>query len=165
MRSVKADELSLAEFDEIIDVRAPCEFAEDHLPGARNLPVLSDEERVIVGTNGYSAEDLPPWFAARYMPTQSSVIVTRPLTEAELAAQGWTSHQASYDTRHLLHYFRLMPDSRMLFGVRGGLLSLEEACQRYTLTVEEFLSWQRSIERHGLPGLRATRVQQYRDHQ
>ncbi len=80
-------------------------------------------ERVIVGTNGYSAEDLPPWFAARYMPTQSSVIVTRPLTEAELSAQGWTSHQASYDTRHLLHYFRLMPDRRMLFGVRGGLLS------------------------------------------
>ncbi|MGJ8618575.1 MAG: NAD(P)/FAD-dependent oxidoreductase, partial [Sulfitobacter sp.] len=31
--------------------------------------------------------------------------------------------QASYDTRHLLHYFRLMPDNRMLFGVRGGLMA------------------------------------------
>ena len=80
-------------------------------------------ERVIIATNGYSSEDLPPWLAARYMPTQSSVIVTRPMTEAELAAQGWTSQQASYDSRHLLHYFRLMPDNRMLFGVRGGLLS------------------------------------------
>ncbi len=37
-------------FDDIIDVRAPSEFAEDHLPGAINLPVLSDEERAQVGT-------------------------------------------------------------------------------------------------------------------
>jgi tRNA 2-selenouridine synthase len=40
----------LAQFDEIIDVRTPAEFAEDHIPGAINCPVLSDEERVIVGT-------------------------------------------------------------------------------------------------------------------
>ena len=40
----------LGEFDEIIDVRTPAEFAEDHIPGAINCPVLSDEERIIVGT-------------------------------------------------------------------------------------------------------------------
>ncbi|WP_239688556.1 tRNA 2-selenouridine(34) synthase MnmH [Aquitalea magnusonii] len=40
----------LAEFDEIIDVRSPAEFAEDHLPGAINCPVLDDEERIRVGT-------------------------------------------------------------------------------------------------------------------
>lgn len=39
-----------ATFDTIIDVRAPSEFAEDHVPGAINLPVLSDEERARVGT-------------------------------------------------------------------------------------------------------------------
>ncbi|APE44984.1 FAD-dependent oxidoreductase [Sulfitobacter alexandrii] len=82
-----------------------------------------EAQRVIIGTNGYSSEDLPAWLAARYMPTQSSVIVTRPLSQQELGAQGWTSGQASYDTRHLLHYFRLMPDNRMLFGVRGGLMA------------------------------------------
>lgn len=38
------------EFDEIVDVRTPLEFAEDHIPGALNAPVLSNEERVIVGT-------------------------------------------------------------------------------------------------------------------
>lgn len=37
-------------FDEVIDVRTPSEFAEDHIPGALNLPVLSDAERVQVGT-------------------------------------------------------------------------------------------------------------------
>lgn len=40
----------LAEFDEIIDVRSPAEFAADHIPGAVNRPVLTDEERVKVGT-------------------------------------------------------------------------------------------------------------------
>lgn len=37
-------------FDDIIDVRAPAEFAEDHIPGAISLPVLSDAERAKVGT-------------------------------------------------------------------------------------------------------------------
>jgi tRNA 2-selenouridine synthase len=40
----------LADFNEIVDVRTPLEFAEDHIPGAINAPVLSNEERVIVGT-------------------------------------------------------------------------------------------------------------------
>lgn len=47
-------------------------------------------------------------------------------------------------------------------AVRAGLLSLEEACERYSLSVEEFLSWQRLIDRYGVRGLRATRVQHYR---
>jgi tRNA 2-selenouridine synthase len=50
MKTIDAAALDLGRYDEIIDVRAPTEFSEDHLPGAINLPVLSDEERVIVGT-------------------------------------------------------------------------------------------------------------------
>ena len=52
--------------------------------------------------------------------------------------------------------------AEVVAAVRGGLLSLEEACSRYTLTVDEFLSWQFSIDQHGLAGLRTTRIQQYR---
>ncbi len=52
--------------------------------------------------------------------------------------------------------------AEVVMAVRGGLLTLEEACERYTLTVEEFLSWQKAIEQFGMKGLRATRVQQYR---
>lgn len=52
--------------------------------------------------------------------------------------------------------------AEVVAGVRAGIISLEEACQRYTLSVEEFLSWQRSIDRHGLRGLRTTRIQDYR---
>ena len=52
--------------------------------------------------------------------------------------------------------------AQVVAAVRGGLLSLEQVCDRYRLTVEEFLSWQQSIDRHGLLGLRVTRIQQYR---
>ena len=48
-------------------------------------------------------------------------------------------------------------------AVRSGLISLQEACRRYNLSVEEFLAWQRAIERYGVPGLRVTRLQIYRD--
>jgi tRNA 2-selenouridine synthase len=44
------DAATLASFDAVIDVRSPSEFAEDHVPGAINLPVLDDAERAEVGT-------------------------------------------------------------------------------------------------------------------
>ena len=52
--------------------------------------------------------------------------------------------------------------AEVVAAVRGGLISLEDACERYKLSVEEFLSWQRLIDRHGMRGLRTTRLQQYR---
>ncbi len=52
--------------------------------------------------------------------------------------------------------------AQVVAAVRGGVLSLDEACDRYALTVEEFLSWQRAIDRFGLQGLRATHAQEYR---
>ncbi len=53
--------------------------------------------------------------------------------------------------------------AEVVAAVRGGLLSLEDACRKYTLSVEEFLSWQRAIDEDGLLGLRTTRVQDYRN--
>lgn len=47
-------------------------------------------------------------------------------------------------------------------AVRGGLIMLEEVVTRYGITQEEFLSWERLLDEHGLPGLRATRRQKYR---
>ncbi len=52
--------------------------------------------------------------------------------------------------------------AEVVAGVRNGLISLEDACNRYKLSVEEFLSWQRLIDKHGMRGLRTTRLQQYR---
>lgn len=52
--------------------------------------------------------------------------------------------------------------AEVVSAVRGGLLSLDEACERYRLTNEEFLAWQKAIDRWGMQGLRTTRIQQYR---
>ena len=56
----------------------------------------------------------------------------------------------------------ILRKAEVVAAVRGGLLSLEDACSRYALTMDEFLSWQASIDDHGLAGLRTTRIQQYR---
>ena len=73
-----------------------------------------------------------------------------PLTIADLPPPGTTKRWV------------IRRKAQVVAAVRGGLLSLDEACSRYTLTVDEFLSWQSSIDQYGLAGLRATRVQQYR---
>jgi Protein of unknown function (DUF1153) len=48
-------------------------------------------------------------------------------------------------------------------AVRGGWVPIEEACRLYKLSVDEFLAWERDIDRHGIHGLRSTRYQIYRD--
>jgi hypothetical protein len=52
--------------------------------------------------------------------------------------------------------------AEVVTAVRAGLMTFDEACQRYGLTSEEFASWERAIDRHGLGGLRVTRLQQFR---
>ncbi|NKB20149.1 MAG: DUF1153 domain-containing protein [Alphaproteobacteria bacterium] len=52
--------------------------------------------------------------------------------------------------------------AEVVAAVRSGLISLEDACNRYKLSVEEFASWQSLVDKYGVRGLRATRVQDYR---
>ena len=52
--------------------------------------------------------------------------------------------------------------AQVVAAVHDGVLSLDEACSRYKLTVDEFVAWETSIERHGIAGLRTTRLQHYR---
>jgi hypothetical protein len=52
--------------------------------------------------------------------------------------------------------------AEVVAAVRGGLLTVDEACSRYALALEEFISWQRGINRSGIPGLRVTQLQHYR---
>lgn len=52
--------------------------------------------------------------------------------------------------------------AEVVAAVNGGLLSIEDVLERYNLTLEEFVGWQRAIDRVGLPGLRVTRIQHYR---
>ena len=82
--------------------------------------------RVVLATNGFTPEGLHPAFAARTLPALSNVVTTRPLSEEELAAQGWRTdtpltESPVCNTRRLLFYYRLLPDRRLLFGARGDL--------------------------------------------
>jgi hypothetical protein len=47
-------------------------------------------------------------------------------------------------------------------AIRGGLMSVPEACERWGLTPQELALWQDAIDRAGVPGLRVTRIQAYR---
>jgi hypothetical protein len=62
------------------------------------------------------------------------------------------------------------PDTRWLprrkaavvLAIRSGIISREEACRRYTMSLEEFAAWEAALDRYGVPGLRSTRLQTYR---
>ncbi len=88
-------------------------------------------KRVLVATNGYTPEDVSTRHAGRILPALSNIIVTRPLSDDELNAQGWTTERLAYDSRNLLHYFRLLPGKRFLFGGRGGTNSSAEGAEAY----------------------------------
>jgi len=77
--------------------------------------------RVVVAANGYMRERLHRAFDARILPALSNIIVTRPLTAAELAAQSWHTDCPLINARKLLFYYRKLPDGRILFGARGDL--------------------------------------------
>ncbi|MEA1618706.1 DUF1153 domain-containing protein [Erythrobacter sp. T5W1-R] len=52
--------------------------------------------------------------------------------------------------------------AEVVAAVSGGLLTIDEVLARYNLTLEEFASWQRAVDRSGMKGLRVTRLQDYR---
>ena len=86
--------------------------------------------RVVVATNGYTPEQLHPFFRGRLLPAASNIVVTRPLTGAEWNEVGMRTAHVYSDTRKLVFYWRRLPDGRLLFGGRGGLLDSEAALRR-----------------------------------
>jgi uncharacterized protein DUF1153 len=73
-----------------------------------------------------------------------------PLTFADLPPRG--------NTRWVIRR-----KAEVVAAVRGGLLTLEEACERYRLTIEEYSGWQHALDAYGTLGLRITRARHYRD--
>lgn len=53
--------------------------------------------------------------------------------------------------------------AQVVAAVEGGLLTPDEACARYRMDIEELANWQRLFDRVGVPGLRTTRIQRYRE--
>ena len=99
--------------------------------------------RVVMATNGYTPEGLHPFFRGRVLPATSNIIVTRPLGEAEWREVGMLTTQVFSDTRHLLFYWRRLPDGRMLFGGRAGILNTPRglALRRRRLEAAMAVKW------------------------
>lgn len=53
-------------------------------------------------------------------------------------------------------------NAAVVHAVRGGWMPIDEACELYNISVDEFLAWERDLDRYGVPGLRTTRYQIYR---
>lgn len=77
-------------------------------------------------------------------------ILGRPVTEADLPPP---------DTKRWV----IGRKATVVAAVQSGLLGLEEACRRYDISLEEFTSWVRLLERDGMRALRVTRLQKYRE--
>ncbi len=113
--------------------------------------------KVLVATNGYTDETLPAAVGGRLLPVLTRIIVTRPLSDNELKAQGWTGTAPTYDSRRLLHYFRMLPGNRMLFGGRGGTdaspAAMEAIIQSLRSTFETvFPNWSHVDTEHAWGG-------------
>lgn len=95
-------------------------------------------KRVLLATNGYTPPGIGSPVAARLMPVFSNILVTRVLSSEERQAQGWEKSELAADDRELLHYFRLLPDGRFMFGGRGGIggTAPEETAVRQRLESE-----------------------------
>jgi hypothetical protein len=110
----------------------------------------SDECRLTVMTGGEEIVLL----------TEENVMLRNPAQDGALAQiKTITAHLPPPDTK------RWVPRRKAAIAgaVRNGAIGLEEVCRRYELSVEEFLTWQRTIETRGVPGLRVTLLQIYRD--
>jgi glycine/D-amino acid oxidase-like deaminating enzyme len=92
--------------------------------------------RVAVCTGGYTGQKLTPLLRNKIMPILSNSVVTRPLTDAEIAATNFRTRTFLTDTRTLRFYYRLLPDNRLQLGSRSSVTGAdaERAVHRQLLT-------------------------------
>ncbi len=92
--------------------------------------------RVILATNGFQREGLNPAFDGRMLPALSNILVTRPLSAEERAAENFVTHTPIFNLRHLLFYYRMLPEGRLLFGARGDSSGSDKASAKMRLELE-----------------------------
>lgn len=77
-------------------------------------------KQVILTGNGFMPEHLHRGVEDRPLPVQSAIVVTRPITDDELAAQGWHTENPTINSSHMFFYYRLLSDRRLMLGGRGN---------------------------------------------
>jgi glycine/D-amino acid oxidase-like deaminating enzyme len=95
---------------------------------------------VVLATNGFTPDDLHPAFRARAMPVLSMIGVTRPLSDGERAAHAWRETSPLATPVRMLCYFRMLPQNRLLFGMRGDLDGSEAGAPKWRARLETNLA-------------------------
>ncbi|CAN5342144.1 tRNA 2-selenouridine(34) synthase MnmH [soil metagenome] len=98
---------TLDQFDAIVDVRSPAEFAEDHIPGAINCPVLDDEERERIGTmykqvNAFEAKKVGAALVARNIARHIDTLFVHQPREWKPLIYCWRGGNRSGSMTHIL---------------------------------------------------------------
>tara|TARA_B000000437_G_scaffold12329_1_gene9685 strand:- start:150 stop:1016 length:867 start_codon:yes stop_codon:yes gene_type:complete len=83
--------------------------------------------KIVMATNGFYRDDLFPKLNNRILPVISNIIITKPLTNDQIMAHNFVTHNPILNNRNLLFYYRLLKDNRFLFGARGDLVGSEES--------------------------------------
>ena len=87
-------------------------------------------KRVILCGNGFMPEHLHSGIRARPAPVQSAIVVTRPLSDDELSAQGWRTECPMVNSANLYFYYRLLSDKRLMLGGRGDHTGTPAAAEK-----------------------------------
>ncbi len=94
-------------------------------------------KKVAVATAGYAPRGLHARLRDRLLPIMSNSIVTRVLTDAELAEVGAKVGSPLTDTRTLRHYYRLLPDNRLQIGSRAAITGRDAANPKHLAGLRE----------------------------
>jgi glycine/D-amino acid oxidase-like deaminating enzyme len=87
-------------------------------------------KQIILTGNGFMPEHLTRGVYGRPLPLQSAIVVTRPLSDAELEAQGWHTENPVINSAHMFFYYRLLKDRRLMLGGRANHIGNPEAMKQ-----------------------------------
>lgn len=111
-------------------------------------------DKVVFASNGYT--HLIPGMQSKQLPAYVFIVVTEPLSAAQLASIGWAGREGIEDGRNFMHFYRLTPDNRLLMGGGPGFVPFGGR-----MTHDAYpAAWQHLEDFIGttFPGLRGIRV-------
>lgn len=97
-------------------------------------------QNVIIACNGFMPEKLHKSVAGRALPIQSQIVVTRELTDDEIAAHNWKTENPAINSRNVYFYYRLLPNKRFLIGGRGDFTGSETGAKDTAIQLRDNLA-------------------------
>ncbi|WP_462157424.1 NAD(P)/FAD-dependent oxidoreductase [Pseudoalteromonas sp. GB56] len=111
--------------------------------------------KVILATNAFTKHNRK--ISKKVAAIRDRIVMTEPLTQAQLDELGWHNRQGIYDTRTQLNYMRLTKDNRVLFGGRLGYFFDNNTDPEHDKTPEPYLRLVQSMYKT-LPALRDVKI-------